>query len=164
MTSRHWSSESPTPASGSRCNPKASGASCPPTWTYRRTASSRRRSPTCCATRRRQHANIRIAYTPSAIELEVTDDGIGPPTDGRIVDGHGLEGMQERAALLGGELTWGPATGRGYKLQAVLPAMSDALRVVIADDQELIRAGFKALLEGRGIQVVAQAARRNRGR
>jgi len=36
--------------------------------------------------------------------------------------------------------------------------MNDALRVVIADDQELIRAGFKALLEGRGIQVVAQAA------
>jgi DNA-binding NarL/FixJ family response regulator len=35
--------------------------------------------------------------------------------------------------------------------------MSDALRVVVADDQELIRAGFKALLEGRGIQVVAQA-------
>ncbi len=35
--------------------------------------------------------------------------------------------------------------------------MSDALRVVIADDQELIRAGFKALLEGRGIHVVAQA-------
>jgi DNA-binding NarL/FixJ family response regulator len=35
--------------------------------------------------------------------------------------------------------------------------MSDTLRVVIADDQELIRAGFKSLLEGRGIQVVAQA-------
>jgi len=68
------------------------------------------------------HASILIAYTPSAIELEVTDDGVGPPTDGRIIDGHGLQGMQERAALLGGELTWGPATGRGYKLQAVLPA------------------------------------------
>jgi DNA-binding NarL/FixJ family response regulator len=36
--------------------------------------------------------------------------------------------------------------------------MSEALRVVVADDQELIRAGFKALLEGRGVQVVAQAA------
>ena len=36
--------------------------------------------------------------------------------------------------------------------------MTDALRVVIADDQELIRAGFKSLLEGRGIQVVAQAS------
>jgi DNA-binding NarL/FixJ family response regulator len=36
--------------------------------------------------------------------------------------------------------------------------MTDALRVVIADDQELIRAGFKSLLEARGIQVVAQAS------
>ena len=36
--------------------------------------------------------------------------------------------------------------------------MTDALRVVIADDQELIRAGLKSLLEGRGIQVVAQAS------
>ena len=36
--------------------------------------------------------------------------------------------------------------------------MTDALRVVIADDQELIRAGVKSLLEGRGIQVVAQAS------
>ncbi len=66
-------------------------------------------------------ANIRITYTPSAIRLEVTDDGIGPPTDGRPIDGHGLEGMQERAALLGGKLTCGPASGRGYKLQAMLP-------------------------------------------
>jgi signal transduction histidine kinase len=66
-------------------------------------------------------ANIRISYTPSAIELEVTDDGIGPPPDGRIVDGHGLQGMRERAALLGGQLRWGPANGRGSKLQAMLP-------------------------------------------
>jgi signal transduction histidine kinase len=66
-------------------------------------------------------ANIRITYRPSAVELEVTDDGIGPPPDGRSNDGHGLEGMHERAALLGGELTWGPADGRGYKLHAELP-------------------------------------------
>ena len=66
-------------------------------------------------------ANIRISYGPSAIELEVTDDGIGPPTDGRTIEGHGLQGMQERAALLGGEVTCGPADGRGYKLHAVLP-------------------------------------------
>ena len=68
-----------------------------------------------------QTANVRIAYNRSAIELEVTDDGIGPPVDGGRFDGHGLKGMQERAALLGGEITWGPADGRGYKLQAVLP-------------------------------------------
>jgi DNA-binding NarL/FixJ family response regulator len=36
--------------------------------------------------------------------------------------------------------------------------VSEPLRVVLADDQALIRAGFKALLEARGIQVVGQAA------
>jgi len=36
--------------------------------------------------------------------------------------------------------------------------VSAPLRVVLADDQALIRAGFKALLEARGIQVVGQAA------
>ena len=36
--------------------------------------------------------------------------------------------------------------------------MSKRLRVVLADDQALIREGFKALLEARGIQVVGQAA------
>jgi DNA-binding NarL/FixJ family response regulator len=36
--------------------------------------------------------------------------------------------------------------------------MSEGLRVVLADDQELIRAGLKALLEARGVRVVGQAA------
>jgi len=36
--------------------------------------------------------------------------------------------------------------------------VSKRLRVVLADDQALIREGFKALLEARGIQVVGQAA------
>lgn len=36
--------------------------------------------------------------------------------------------------------------------------MTQPLRVVLADDQALIRAGFKALLEARGIKVVGQAA------
>ena len=36
--------------------------------------------------------------------------------------------------------------------------MTEPLRVILADDQELIRAGLKALLEARGIQVVGQAA------
>lgn len=36
--------------------------------------------------------------------------------------------------------------------------MSEPLRVVLADDQTLIRAGFKALLEARDIRVVGQAS------
>ncbi len=66
-------------------------------------------------------AKICVKYMPASVELEVTDDGVGPATTGSTADGHGLEGMQERAELLGGELTWGPAGGRGYKLHAVLP-------------------------------------------
>jgi signal transduction histidine kinase len=66
-------------------------------------------------------AIVRVAYTQQAVELEVVDDGIGPPTLGSPHAGHGLEGMAERAALFGGHVTWGPAAGRGYRLEAVLP-------------------------------------------
>jgi signal transduction histidine kinase len=66
-------------------------------------------------------ASVRVAYTSEAVELEVVDDGVGPPTTELPPTGHGLEGMTERAALFGGHVTWGPAAGRGYKLQAVLP-------------------------------------------
>jgi signal transduction histidine kinase len=69
-------------------------------------------------------ATVRVAYTPQAVELEVIDDGVGPPTAATPSGGHGLEGMAERAALFGGEINWGPAhpaSGRGYKLEAVLP-------------------------------------------
>jgi signal transduction histidine kinase len=66
-------------------------------------------------------ATVRVAYSPEAVELEVVDDGIGPPTDDVARTGHGLEGMAERAALFGGEIRWGAASGRGYKLSAVLP-------------------------------------------
>ena len=39
------------------------------------------------------------------------------------------------------------------------------LRVVIADDQPMMRAGFKAVLEATGnIEVVAEAGQRRRGR
>lgn len=66
-------------------------------------------------------ATVRVAYTAETVELEVVDDGVGPPTAQNLTAGHGLEGMAERAALFGGQIEWGPATGRGYRLQAVLP-------------------------------------------
>jgi two-component system, NarL family, sensor histidine kinase DesK len=56
------------------------------------------------------------------VELTVTDDG-----DARGVtepdgsSGSGLAGLRERLAALGGELTAGPADGRGYRLRAQLP-------------------------------------------
>ena len=70
--------------------------------------------------------------------------------------------MRERAALFGGTLTAGPRDGRGFEVHAVAPlrrrARMSRLRVVIADDQPMMRAGFKAVLEATGsIEVVAEA-------
>ncbi|HZB72345.1 MAG TPA: sensor histidine kinase [Acidimicrobiales bacterium] len=64
-------------------------------------------------------ASVVLRYGEHALELEVVDDGRGPraPSAG----GHGLVGMRERTALLGGELDVGPAPGGGFAVRARLP-------------------------------------------
>jgi signal transduction histidine kinase len=42
------------------------------------------------------------------------------------VDSHGLPGMRERAAAVGGELVAGPAEPYGFLVQATLPAKASA--------------------------------------
>jgi signal transduction histidine kinase len=74
-------------------------------------------------TNTRRHAQARIAevrlgYGPTALRIEVSDDGRGP-TGGRA--GHGLIGMRERAALYGGTLEAGAAPDGGFRVTAVLP-------------------------------------------
>ena len=48
--------------------------------------------------------------------------GTGPAQGGT---GHGLMGMRERAALLGGTLEAGPDDSGGYRVVAVLPYRAD---------------------------------------
>ncbi|WP_121188015.1 sensor histidine kinase [Nocardiopsis sp. Huas11] len=65
------------------------------------------------------HAHVRIAYGPSALEIEVTDDGhgtVGPP-----VPGNGITGMAERAAMVGGSVDAHPLEGGGFRVRARLP-------------------------------------------
>jgi signal transduction histidine kinase len=70
---------------------------------------------------RARRATVTIRYTPTALHLEVCDDG--RPPDGVRPDGsgHGLIGMRERAALYGGEVSAGPGEGGGYRVRASLP-------------------------------------------
>ncbi|MET7670600.1 sensor histidine kinase [Micromonospora luteifusca] len=73
-------------------------------------------------------AEVTVDYRADALTVEVTDrgtgvagDGIGPAADGDGVGGHGLAGMRERVAALGGRLTAGPRTGGGFRVHARLP-------------------------------------------
>jgi signal transduction histidine kinase len=70
-----------------------------------------------------REATVSIQYEPDAIALEIADDGHGS-TNGtlRAAAGHGLAGMRERAAALGGRLEAGPASaGSGFRVRAWLP-------------------------------------------
>jgi len=65
-------------------------------------------------------ARVGVRYSPSALELEIVDDGAGAPAKVNG-SGHGLIGMRERTALYGGRLDAGPRPGGGYCVRARLP-------------------------------------------
>lgn len=64
-------------------------------------------------------ATVRVTATSQALEIDVRDDGGGGGVDGG--GGHGLRGMKERAAALGGEVIAGPQPAGGWRVQARLP-------------------------------------------
>ena len=71
-------------------------------------------------------AVVRVTYEPEQVRVAVDDDGAGPLDNcaegGLGPRGHGLVGLQERAAALGGRFSAGPAAGGGWHVEAVLPA------------------------------------------
>jgi signal transduction histidine kinase len=68
-------------------------------------------------------AVVAVRHREGCVEIEVTDDGRGVVTGGGADGGggHGLAGMQERAALLGGELDAGTRPSGGFRVRARLP-------------------------------------------
>jgi signal transduction histidine kinase len=63
--------------------------------------------------------HLLVSRGDRAVDLVVVDDGPGAPPN--PPGGQGLIGMRERAALVGGHLTAGPALGGGFRVQAQLP-------------------------------------------
>ncbi len=102
-------------------------------------------------------ATVRLCYEPAALGIQVTDDGGGGcRAENGPGSGHGLTGMAERAAAVGGEVTAGPRDEGGFEVSARLPLGGRGagpgtggrmIRVLLADDQALVRAGFRMLLE-----------------
>jgi signal transduction histidine kinase len=69
-------------------------------------------------------AAVCLRYAPGALTIRVTDDGAGADADGGRAGptaGHGLTGMTERAAAVGGELSAGPGEDGGFEVTARLP-------------------------------------------
>jgi signal transduction histidine kinase len=69
--------------------------------------------------------DVQVIYSPTAITVFVDDEGPGaaaPP--GRSGGGHGLVGMQERLAAIGGTLEAGPRRpGPGWRVHASIPVV-----------------------------------------
>jgi signal transduction histidine kinase len=73
------------------------------------------------------HVAVHLRYWPDELEIEVVDDGRGNGDASSVLGGLGLIGMRERAALHGGQLAAGPATGGGFGVRARLPTNLGAL-------------------------------------
>jgi len=69
-------------------------------------------------------ASVRLAFRPGMLALAVEDDGPGASGNDLIGNspvGHGLIGMRERAAAVGGWVSAGPRGGGGFQVLAELP-------------------------------------------
>ncbi len=80
-------------------------------------------------TNTRRHApgaavDVELRYAGDGLRLRVRDNGPGPPP-GPPSGGHGLLGMRERAAAVGGQLSTSAASGGGFLITARLPGKAD---------------------------------------
>ncbi len=66
---------------------------------------------------------VSVGHDAGAVRLRVANGPGGPadPSRAEPGSGHGLTGMRERVALLGGSLSAGPSAGGGFVVSAVLP-------------------------------------------
>ena len=114
-------------------------------------------------------AKVHLDFRPDEVVLTVTDAGgarnAAPGSLAQIGGGYGIEGLRERAELLGGTLTAGPDGGlashaatacrRGYSVSDDAPP----LRIVVADDQRAVREALATVLDAEpGLEVVGLAA------
>lgn len=80
-------------------------------------------------TNARRHApgaavDVELQYTGVALLVRIRDNGPGPSSPA-LTSGHGLLGMRERAAAVGGRLEVGVAAGGGFLVETTLPTTTE---------------------------------------
>jgi len=66
-------------------------------------------------------AVVALGYASHELHIDVTDTGRGQAVIAGNGDGHGLAGMRERAAAVGGTVEAGPGPAGGFRVAARLP-------------------------------------------
>jgi signal transduction histidine kinase len=66
-------------------------------------------------------AVVSLGYHHDELRIEVTDTGRGVAVEAGPAGGHGLVGMRERAASVGGTVETDPRPGGGFRVAARLP-------------------------------------------
>ncbi|GAA0411861.1 sensor histidine kinase [Streptomyces luteireticuli] len=69
---------------------------------------------------------VETAYGSGTLAVRVTNSAPGRPAPPSPGAGHGILGIRERAAMLGGDLATGPTPDGGYEVTAVLPTTPSA--------------------------------------
>jgi signal transduction histidine kinase len=65
-----------------------------------------------------QSVSVRLQHNHRTVTLEIRDDGVGfVPSEARCKGGFGLQGMEERAARLGAQLTVSSTPGSGTSIK-----------------------------------------------
>jgi signal transduction histidine kinase len=66
-------------------------------------------------------ATVTVSHGADVVEVDVVDDGLGVAAAAPANGGHGIVGMRERAATVGGTLAAGANPGGGFRVHAHLP-------------------------------------------
>lgn len=69
---------------------------------------------------------VQIGYLPTNLTIQVTNSATSHAASASPGAGHGLLGIRERTAMLGGELVAGATPAGGYEVAASLPLRGDA--------------------------------------
>ncbi|MFI9007779.1 sensor histidine kinase [Actinosynnema sp. NPDC053489] len=72
------------------------------------------------------HVDVRLRWAPEQLTVEVTDDGRGRRPERRLSTNHGLAGLLERLAIVGGRLAAEQVPAGGFRVTAVLPVAGPA--------------------------------------